>query len=238
MSELSCAIRICKVAFSCKIEETELPAFRGAIVALVGKEKQKYHNHNDSPNAKVSVDYGYPKIQYRIVDEKAEIWMYQDACKESSFFERQPRFPLRLYQRNQAFEVASIDESVVEAVFTPGKHHIYTLSKWIPLNDENYNKYKELSGLSERIEMLQKMLQGQILSFATGMGWVLPEKPMPVILDFLPLGMIDTKPGLPEFVCNVEFKVEMLLPANIALGKHTAWNRGVLSPAKKNITLK
>ena len=46
----------------------------------------------------------------------------------------------------------------------------YSLRKWLPLNQVNRDKYEFMNDLRERVLFLERILTGNILSFAKGLG--------------------------------------------------------------------
>ena len=50
------------------------------------------------------------------------------------------------------------------------KEFDYRINRWIPFNDKNYKEFKKIEGIAEQIQFLEKILTGNILSFAKGIG--------------------------------------------------------------------
>lgn len=46
----------------------------------------------------------------------------------------------------------------------------YRITNWLPLNQENYQKYHEAESLIEKTAVLEKVLLGNLLTFAQEMG--------------------------------------------------------------------
>lgn len=54
-------IRVVKVVFNTKIKAYEVPAFRGAVIDMIGREHVAFHNHIGEN----VYHYHYPYIQYK-----------------------------------------------------------------------------------------------------------------------------------------------------------------------------
>ena len=51
-----------------------------------------------------------------------------------------------------------------------GTYGVYSIKGWLPLDSENYRAYVWADGLAEQMEMLERILIGNILSLAKGIG--------------------------------------------------------------------
>jgi hypothetical protein len=60
-------IRLLRVEFDAPLKPYEVPAFRGAVVAKVGREHDLFHNHLDDTR----YAYRYPLVQYKSLYERA-----------------------------------------------------------------------------------------------------------------------------------------------------------------------
>jgi hypothetical protein len=59
----------------------------------------------------------------------------------------------------------------------------YRINQWIPLNHNNYMKYKDIDGIVDKYAMLEGILTGNILSFAKGVGIYFDQKVVCKITD-------------------------------------------------------
>lgn len=218
-------IHVVIATFKNKISEEEIPYFRGSVIRL-SENSQLFHNHLGD-----GYHYSYPLIQYKLIDGHAAIVGINEggsAIKE--LFEDSSRYDCMLGNRRVEMELIGIrtEKFVVRC---ESQNHVYTLRQWLPLNRENNQAYMSSDGLVEQILMLERILLGNILSFAKGVG-VFFETPVTCRI-------LQLQNNIPYGYKNVEFKsfdvtfrTNVALPDYIGLGKSAAMNNGVLTLQK------
>ena len=107
----------------------------------------------------------------------------------------------------------------------------YCIQKWLPLNSENYQKYLKVEGLAERIEMLNKILIGNILSFTKGIN-IHIHSPLTCKLTKLEDSIPVSYKGVELKSFNAEFQANIILPDFIGLGKSSSINNGTINHIK------
>lgn len=215
-------IQITTVLFRNKISPKEIPFFRGSMIRLSG-DALLFHNHNAD-----GFNYSYPLIQYkRIKGCAALVGINQGAEAIECLFGEKSCFSCQLGNRTVDMELVSISSEKL-FVCCDKSDNSYKISHWLPLNSENYQQYLQADGLVARIAMLEKILVGNILSFAKGVGIYFD---FPVICRILQL----ESPNL-SFYKNVElmsfraaFRCNISLPEYIGLGKSVSVNNGVIT---------
>jgi hypothetical protein len=101
----------------------------------------------------------------------------------------------------------------------------YHLHQWLPLNQENYRRYMEHLGLTARLQLLERILTGNLLSMATGLGWHV-EGPLKVeLLDLQPPRPLHVY-GHGTLAFDATFRANVLLPDSLGLGKHASLGHG------------
>lgn len=110
----------------------------------------------------------------------------------------------------------------------------YTLRKWLPLNQENYQEYKKLESLAEQCEFLERVLTGNILSFATGLD-IHFEKDVKVRITALEDARIYSYKGVKMQGFDVQFKCNVSLPDYIGLGKSVSVGFGMVKRMEVSI---
>jgi hypothetical protein len=101
----------------------------------------------------------------------------------------------------------------------------------LALNSSNYKKYKQIEGESDRIDFLERMLTGNILSMAKGLNWKLENKVTAKILQSERMKKVHYK-GTELISFDLSFKTNVSLPPRAGLGKGTSIGFGVTRKLK------
>ena len=141
--------------------------------------------------------YRYPLIQYKRINRKAAI-----VCVERT---NAYRHLLQLW----------------DTMF------IYRIRKWLPLNQVNYAKYMALESLAEKYAMLEKLLTGNILSMAKGLG-IRFEKQVECKIVAMEEPCLITYKGVKMMAFDAKFKSNVSLPDYIGLGKGVSLGMGTV----------
>ena len=166
MNILEKRVRIFLVRFKNELSFSEIPQFRGAVInSLEGDPQILYHNHKGDKEYR----YSYPLIQYKRIHKQAAIFSIGEGVDAIGQFLTSPKNNMQIGDRIISLEVESIKPQsyLIQVWDTDFK---YRIRNWLPLNTENYKKYITLEGIGEKIEFLEKILIGNILSFAKGLG--------------------------------------------------------------------
>ncbi|MDR1738786.1 MAG: hypothetical protein LBR66_08245, partial [Candidatus Symbiothrix sp.] len=174
-------ISILTVRFNNEIMQHEIPKFRGAVVAMLQSNNVLFHNHTDD-----GFRYAYPLIQYKRINGRAAIVCVGEGTEAIGEFFASPLNPpqgglpcLQIGNREFSLELDSVkaEQMLVQvwesSTLNPadaGLPFCYQLRKWLPLNQENHHRFSEIEDLKSRCEFLEKILVGNILSFAKGLG--------------------------------------------------------------------
>ena len=104
----------------------------------------------------------------------------------------------------------------------------YRLLNWLPLNSSNYAQYQNSESLVERIQILERVLIGNILSFLKGIGIHLEEQIIVHVTNITGQCAVSYKKvKLRAF--DIEFKTNIQLPQYIGIGKNASIGCGVLT---------
>jgi len=162
---------ILRIQFKNEIAQYEIPAFRGAINDIVGRDNTVlFHNHTED-----SVRLSYPLIQYKRINRKAAIVCIGEGTEEIGKLFAACNFDIQLGNKPMTLEVEQI-----KVTHTP--MHVeeelldYNLRKWLPLNQENFEKFKQFDRLVDRYAFLEQILIGNIISFAKGLEFSIEEE--------------------------------------------------------------
>lgn len=216
------------IRFQNEIANNEVAMFRGAIINAVDNSDVLFHNHTDGDGFR----YAYPLIQYKRINRKAAITCIGEGTEAIGKFFSSCNFDVVLGNRNMTLEVESVRAhktlvQVWDSVFT------YHLRKWLPLNQENYRKYEALDSIVERYAFLERLLTGNILSFAKSMSIFFDQRVECRITSAETPRLISYK-GVKMMSFDVEFKTNVSLPDYIGLGKGVSLGFGTVVSDDKN----
>lgn len=155
---------ILTVFFRNEISFCDLPLFRGAVINTVGTEHVLFHNHDGN-----NYRYNYPLVQYKRIGGKAAIVCLSTGVEVIGEFFSKNDSPLRIGEKYEPFIVDRITPSTVLTQIWHDEF-TYTIRKYLPLNQENYFKYKSMESLADKLSLLERCLTGNILSYGKSLG--------------------------------------------------------------------
>lgn len=218
------------VQFKNPISRHEIALFRGAVIEGAGEDCPiLFHNHKGE-----QLRYGYPLIQYKRIHGRAAIVCVGQGCNEIGAFFSHSNFQLQLGRRApELFEIDHITPHRTQVQLWDDAFH-YWLRDWLPLNHDNYHAYLQAQGLAERIQLLEKILLGNILSACKGMDVTIDDELTCRILD-LETPRKEIYKGTPVMRFNCQFATNITLPDYIGLGKGVSRGQGIVVRQKKRI---
>lgn len=219
-------IRVLDISFENEIKPWEVPAFRGAVIETAGKKNIIFHNHKQDKFV-----YSYPLIQYKRIGKKPHLVCIDEGVDEiHKFFENMQE---GIFLNDRPYEIKI--ENLHLNTFTMqvwDKAFKYTIYDWLPLNQENFKKYQQLEDDGEREQFLNRILNGNILSFAKGINWNVDKTIITKIESIDGVKELRIK-GVKRVVFNVSFKTNVFLPSSIGLGKNVSIGYGVVREDKR-----
>ena len=219
-------IRVLDIAFENEIAVYEVPAFRGAIIETAGRENTLFHNHLDK-----DYRYGYPLIQYKRIRKKPHLVCIEDGVDEVHHFFENKQEGLMLGKRPYELKVDSIRLNRF-TMQVWDKSFNYFMQDWLPFNQDNYKIYKELGSEFEQMEFLEKILKGNILSFAKGIEWNVDKEIRLRIGEIVRSNIISVK-GIKREAFTLIFSTNVFLPNHIGLGRNASLGFGVVWEHRK-----
>lgn len=210
------------IKFETLLSLNEVPYFRGAVLEGIKADSHLlFHNHIDDDNLR----YKYPMVQYKSIQGHACIFCIGEGVEEMDRVLRIFNRPATIGQRRVILNAQQIvpRETEVELRET----YQYTLRDWLPLNERNDDEFWRLQHDEERYEFLQRILIGNILSFAKSIGIIFQEQVVCHIESIDHYRLSECKNvWMKSF--DITFSCNVLLPDYIGLGKHASFGYGVV----------
>lgn len=221
-------IEILIIKFQNEISNNEIPLFRGAVLdAIKDDDDILFHNHiNDG------FRYSYPLIQYKRIKGKAAIVCINEGANAIRQFLSKLSYDFSLGEKRRETFVIDVLEHKPDDLIIDGNKHYYNLNRWIPFNEENYNEYNKLETIIEKTEFLQRIITGNILSLASGLGVRMEER---LSCDLISIGRIynSYSKGVMMRTYDITFRANVNLPNYIGIGKHSSIGFGIISKLSK-----
>ena len=221
-------IKTLTIIFDLQISNREIPLFRGAILqALEQKGNLLFHNHIEDTTYR----YSYPLIQYKRLSEKATIVCIDDGVNVVGELLEKEHLILKIGKREVTAKIEKIIPNRI-LVQTWKEKFSYFLKGWLALNSENYLKYKNTESLKERINLLEQILKGNLLSVCKGLDIFISEEITVEIQDISSPRVVVNK-GVRLMVFDVRFLCNLSLPQNMGIGKNASIGYGILKLNRK-----
>jgi len=177
------------------------------------------HNHDND-----SLNYSYPRIQYKVIDSNAKIIGLAegvDAVKQFPQFER-----ITLAQEEVPVKGHSVTEEQSSLGIACEPLPYTFLTPWLALNEKNYEKYQKYGAWAKRKELLEKILIGNIISMSKGLGYTVPE---PIKANIGNMKEVHTKlKGTPMIGFLGTFSVNFEIPDWWGIGKSVSRGFGTV----------
>lgn len=216
------AIKTLQISFTNEIENHEIPLLRGAIIHSLENKLPLFHNH--TPNG---FRYSYPMILYKRIRKKANLLCLGEGVEQVGEFFATANHAVKLGQREVNLEIENITPQQFRVQVWDDTFY-YRMRKWIPLNSTNYEEYMQLESLTSKIQFLERILIGNILSFAKGMNIFFEETIACTISNIIGQREIKHK-GVKFLAFDIDFTSNVSLPNYIGLGKGVSLNFGTIT---------
>lgn len=217
-------IKITVIIFQGQLSEREIPAFRGAVMAIAGNDSL-FHNHTEDAK-----DINrYPRIQYKLIDRyPSVVGLMEGADAVKRLFIPGSKHIMRIGRdQYREFVVGDVREEVFKPSLTEGEIGRYRIHAWLPLNSENYEAYQGISSLAERVAKLDEILTGNILSLYKAFDAFVEDRIVAHVLDLTPRIVTFKEVRMQAFDAVVESN--FALPVHCGIGKGVSHGFGVVS---------
>lgn len=163
-------VRYLRIRFANPIFPNEIHWFRSAVIEKTRRNSDHFHNHD----GEAGYHYRYPLIQYKVTHKKASIVCLQDGTDEIHHLLGRRDLQFRIGSRQEEYSIEDVQLNYFHVDLWERSFH-YSLLRWIPLNQQNYKEWAMLEGdVSAQGVMLERLLKGHLLGFATGVDWQVP----------------------------------------------------------------
>lgn len=227
-------IRTLSIIFNLDLKQNELEAFRGAVIALAGRENELFHNHNnhDEETEGSKFHYRYPLINYRIQNQAASLFGINEGAEAIDKLLRSKAFnefringdpyPLHIIERQE-------NSSFLLSVLPKKQVYTYRIYNYLPLKPDNYHHYKALPGFVQKVEFIEKLLANHLIAFANAVGWKIPgNRRLKVSLQDIDRIKKMVALGIPMMAFDMVFTCNALLPDRLGIGRKAAFGYGWL----------
>lgn len=215
-------INILTIQFANEISQHEVPLFRGAINSSLDNQSILFHNHDGD-----GLRYAYPLIQYKQINDKAAIVCVGQGTETINDLLRLGNSQLRLGEKvvDMRVQTIHIDQFQIDG---NDKEYHYKLHNWLPLNSNNYKEYQGMDSMVNKIQLLERVLVGNILSLLKGIGVHVDFQIFLNITDITSQHIIYYK-KVKLMAFDVEFKANITLPQYVGVGKNASVGFGILT---------
>lgn len=216
-------LQITRIKFpEIKLQTRDAHKLRGYFGNLFKEHTPVLHNHYEDG----SFRYKYPEIQYKVIDNIPTLIGVNEGA------ELLPNLFLKIQNidiNGEQFPVntKNIECKNVETGFSDSLHEYQFTTLWMALNQQNFPKYQDLKTEREKLNMLNSILVGHILSFFrnTGIELLSTERLMAKV-DVLEKSTQFKENKMIAF--SGSFIVNALLPDEIGLGKAVSRGFGTI----------
>lgn len=211
------------IRFNTPIKRTEIPLFRGAVIAALPSCNVLFHNHDGD-----KLRYAYPLIQYKRIGGNASIVCVGKGVESiGELLVLWNNKSLQIGNKEEGFSIENINANQTE-VQCWDSSFCYRLRDWLPLNENNHAVYMETNSIIERMKTLERILIGNILSFAKGINLQI-SKPIKLSIESIENSRTVKYKHIPLECLDITFSCNVSLPLYIGLGKHSSVGFGILT---------
>lgn len=212
--------------FDAHLEPWELGKFRGAVAHKVGLQHEWFHNHQNTLQ-KEGFHHRYPLIQYKLHRKCPVLYCLGSCVEEAQHFFSKDDWAVKLGRKRRRMALKSVQLRSLPLKILEDPIE-YRLHKWMAFNQDNYQHYQQIRSLAERYTFLERILLSNILSFAKGIRWSVPDIITVAIVEELgPPKYIPYK-DIKRPTFNLHFTTNMVLPELVGLGKGVSNGFGVV----------
>lgn len=209
-----------KIEFESGTKPSEIHKIRGYIGSLLPEDILLHHH---LPDGKLL--YTYPFVQYKHINGNLTIIGIKEGVQSViRLFDALNEVQIEHNYKSIILKELTVYEDLFEVseIFIPYKF----ISPWLALNEENYKKYVRTDMRTKRRELLEKILIGNVLSMAKGLGYSVESELKCKILTFKEKKV--TLKDQPLIGFSAKFLINFVMPDHLGLGKSVSRGFGVI----------
>lgn len=220
-------LQLLSATFSLPLEARDIPRWRGAWAELAGWEMDRFHNHLPGEEGVIP---RYPQVQYRVRRRQAALLALQQGVKDVQQTLAKTDWTIRWRDELFALGMEDLRMETFE-LHVQRQPTTYRLRRYLPFNSENFRAWDRADTFAQRLDLLNRLLPGHLLAFATGVGWQVPERFTAEITDiYRQESAVLHDIRRPAF--DLAFRTNLFLPPGIGLGKGVSHGFGLVSKPK------
>lgn len=214
--------------FQNQLLQTEVEFFRGAIINSLKEKNILFHNHLEGDGG---YRYTYPLIQYKRINQKAAILCFDSGTEAIGdfFFDSHLELNIKGKMEQLSLDKIKADNFLIQ-IWNTMFH--YRIRKWLALNQENHKQYIQLESIAEKSSFLEKILKGNILSFAKGLN-IFFEKQVECKITWLGEPVATRYKNIKMAMFDIEFICNVSIPDYTGLGKGVSIGYGIVTRKKE-----
>lgn len=242
------------LTFNLPLFPNHLRAFRGAVIENVMDFKPVFeaaaittdifHNHlelvhvdggeENQHEGSLDTQFRYPLIQYKVRHKKAailglgrgaqalQLWM---SLAGDDLNYRGKNVPLTLDDHMHGYWEPTIENKI----------SFYRLNKWLPFNVQNFRKWKQTPKLTDRVELLEKLIWGHLWQAMDGLELAVERDKLQLYLSSIDMMRFKDSFGIKRLALDVTFGTNLNLPDEIGLGQGVSIGFGKVQGISKKI---
>lgn len=212
--------------FANPLAEREVPLLRGALLHAAQGDSTLFHDHVGD-----GLRYSYPLIQYRSQGGRAAVVCVEEGIAAmQSLLTSVESLDVRIGRRRELLQLESFDCGVGRLCLSPGTF-TYRIRRYLPLNQGNYRQYSASRSLIERCQLIERCIEGNILSMAKSMGVFFGDRVEATLLDVESVRHCQYK-GVEMLGFDLRFQSNVMLPDSLGLGKGVSIGFGEVEKLK------
>ena len=194
------------------IQQQEIGLFRGAINKEIDQSEFLAHNHLPD-----GVRYSYPLVQYGTDGIFTQIRAIGQGVRLFEKLKDVENLNLRLHQRKVHLQLVRVQKQqfTLQPIID---FKTYFMHSWLPFNQENVRRFRDLRSADEKILLLERILVGNILSMAKGCGLEIRGHLEVLIEEIFEQQKTSYKQTTFD-AFSLKFKANIVLPDRLGLGK-------------------